>query len=102
MEATNRSGGRFYVLKSSVVGFPDSLEASYRRCARPGICSSRGCWQRKLTFGYGSPIELEELYRTVQQRVDGVHTWNVQVYSTAAFAALREFPSDLNHLRPDS
>ena len=49
-----------------------------------------------------SPIELEELYRTVQQRVDGVHTWNVQVYSTAAFAALREFPSDLNHLRPDS
>ena len=47
-----------------------------------------------------SPIELEELYKTVQQRVDGVQKWNVQMHSTAAFAAPREFPSDLNHLTP--
>ena len=39
-----------------------------------------------------SPIELEELYGTVQQRVDGVQKWNVQVYSTAAVAAKRKFP----------
>ena len=39
-----------------------------------------------------SPIELLKLYGTVQQRVDGVHKWSVQVYSTAAVAAKRKFP----------
>ena len=52
-----------------------------------------------------SPIEREELYGTVQQRADGVHKswhkWNVQMYSTAVFAALREKPSESNHLRLD-
>ena len=33
------------------------------------------------------PIELEELYRTAQQRVDGVHKWSVQVYWTRVAGA---------------
>ena len=28
------------------------------------------------------PIELEELYRTAQQRVDGKQKWSVQMYWT--------------------
>ena len=36
-----------------------------------------------------SPIELEELYGTVQQRVDGVHKWSVQMYRTSVSRDMR-------------
>ena len=43
--------------------------------------AARQRWQRKLTFGQ-CLLEREELYKTVQQRVDGEQKWSVQVYWT--------------------
>ena len=42
--------------------------------------AARGCWRRKLIFGQSYSMELDELYRTVQQRVDGVQKWSVKMY----------------------
>ena len=83
-----------------------SLDPPRHSCSWTSVfaaSAARGCWQRKLIFG-DRLIELDELYKTRQQRVGGSEAWACRAacrLPTRALAALRHLPSDSDHLGVD-